>query len=183
MSPWKTFFNALTLLLLVAIGIACITFYLQWINPPRTQELATQQAQTKAESKKRSSATPFVAPSLNIYKEITDRPLFTEGRLPPEEPKLSVKAPVAPQIPLNMRLEGVVITPKSRVAVIRDLNSNRLLRVSEGMNQNDWKLEAVDTSSATIVRRGKKIELQLKIEKDGKAVPPRMKLPFRPGNR
>ncbi|MCG7869432.1 MAG: hypothetical protein JAY74_24065, partial [Candidatus Thiodiazotropha taylori] len=81
------------------------------------------------------------------------------------------------------RLEGVVITPKNRVAVIRDLNNNRLLRVAQGMSQNDWKLESVDHSSATVVRLGKKHNLELKVEKDQKARPPKKGLPFRPSNK
>ncbi|MES9939494.1 MAG: hypothetical protein ABW104_03275 [Candidatus Thiodiazotropha sp. 6PLUC2] len=180
MSPWKTFFNTLTILLLILIGITTALLYFQWFNPPQAQSTVENGTGSSADTEKNASISPFTPVPLNIYSEITERPLFREGRLPPEEPDEPAKSPIVRQAPLKLRLEGVVITPKNRVAVIRDLNNNRLLRVAQGMNQNDWKLETVDTASATVVRRGKKIKLELQIEKDVKGVPPRMKLPFRP---
>jgi type II secretory pathway component PulC len=184
MNPWRTFFNTLTFMLLAAIGLASGLLYYQWFNPPRTGENNKQQQTTlSANQKNSSSITRFSPRPLVAYEEISNRPLFVEGRLPPEKPQQVVDAPVVRQTPLKLRLEGVVITPNNRVAVIRDLNSNRLLRLAQGVNQDDWKLEAVDTSSATIVRRGKKHRLELQIERDTKSGIPNMKLPFRPSKR
>ncbi|MES9854403.1 MAG: hypothetical protein ABW170_21530 [Candidatus Thiodiazotropha sp. L084R] len=180
MSPWKTFFNTLTILLLILIGMVGVLFYFQWFNPPQVTSTGQKASGSSTDIQKKSTISPFRPASLNVYSEITERPLFREGRLPPEKPEEPAQSPVARQVPLKLRLEGVVITPRNRVAVIRDLNNNRLLRVAQGMNQNDWKLEAVDTSSATVVRRGKKTILELQIEKGGKSGPPKMKLPFRP---
>ena len=184
MSSWKAFFNAMTLLLLLGIGLAAVLLYFQWRNPPQPGEAGLQQQHPQAaDQQRKQSATPFSPVALNVYREITDRPLFVEGRLPPEKPEQTTKSTVVRQAPLKLRLEGVVITPKSRVAVIRDLSSNRLLRVSQGMNQDDWKLEALDTSSATVVRRGKKQRLELEIERNAKRAAPKIKLPFRPSKR
>ncbi|MEW8255653.1 MAG: type II secretion system protein N [Candidatus Thiodiazotropha taylori] len=184
MSPWKTFFNLLTLLLLVVIGLASAMIFYQWRNPLEMDALENHQANPASkQTAKKASLTRFNPPSMTVYQEITDRPLFREGRVPPAEPEKEVSKPVVRQTPLKLRLEGVVITPKNRVAVIRDLNNNRLLRVAQGMSQNDWKLESVDHSSATVVRRGKKHNLELKVEKDQKIRPPKKGLPFRPSNK
>jgi hypothetical protein len=184
MSPWKTFFNFLTLLLLLGIGLASGIFIYQWHNP--AEVAVSQKPQSNASTEQKTNKTTlsqFSPPSLSAYQEITDRPLFREGRIPPEEPEAQTKKPVARQAPLKLKLEGVVITPKNRVAVIRDLNSNQLLRVAQGMSQNDWKLESVDHSSATVVRRGKKQILELNVEKDKNNKPPSKGLPFMPANR
>lgn len=184
MSPWKTFFNSLTLLLLIVIGLASVMFIYQWSNPAEvdvTENLQTTPDSTQAA--KKTTLTRFNPPSVTVYQEITDRPLFREGRVPPAEPEKVVTKPAVRQTPLKLRLEGVVITPKNRVAVIRDLNTNRLLRVAQGMSQNDWKLESVDHSTATVVRRGKKHNLELKVEKVQKGALPKKGLPFRPSNR
>jgi hypothetical protein len=75
--------------------------------------------------------------------------------------------------------------PDNRVAIIRDLDTNELLRVSQGMNKNDWKVESVDSQSATIVRKGERLILKLEIEEDStrKGKPPLRSLPFIPSNR
>lgn len=44
MSPWKTFFNLLTLLLLVAIGLASAMIIYQWQNPLEVDALENHQA-------------------------------------------------------------------------------------------------------------------------------------------
>ncbi|MEJ2618953.1 MAG: type II secretion system protein N [Candidatus Thiodiazotropha sp.] len=184
MSPWKTFFNSLTLLLLFGIGLGSGIFVYQWQNP--TEVEVTDKPQAKANQKqttKIASLSRFTPASISAYQEITDRPLFREGRIPPEEPEKDTTKPVARLTPLKLKLEGVVITPKNRVAVIRDLSSNRLLRVAQGMSQDDWKLESVDQTSATVVRRGKKQLLELNVEKDKKSPLPKKGLPFRPANR
>jgi type II secretory pathway component PulC len=184
MSAWKTFFNFLTLLLLIAIGLASFMFIYQWNNPIEVGMSEHSQANANStQATRKSTFTRFNPPSPTVYQEITDRPLFREGRIPPEEPQQKTTKPVARQAPLKLRLEGVVITPKNRVAVIRDLSNNRLMRVAQGMSQNDWKLESVDHSSATVVRRGKKQTLELKVEKVKKGTIPTKGLLFRPSNR
>ncbi|MCG7900496.1 MAG: hypothetical protein JAY99_19070 [Candidatus Thiodiazotropha lotti] len=184
MSPWKTFFNFLTLLLLIVIGLASAMFVYQWSNPVEVNASENLPASSASnQTAKKASLTRFNPPSVTVYQEIMDRPLFREGRVPPAEPEKEVSKPVARQTPLKLRLEGVVITPKNRVAVIRDLNTNRLLRVAQGMSQNDWKLESVDHSTATVVRRGKKHNLELKVDKVKKGGLPKKGLPFRPSNR
>ncbi|MCG7993975.1 MAG: hypothetical protein JAZ06_00980 [Candidatus Thiodiazotropha taylori] len=184
MSPWKTFFNLLTLLLLVVIGLASAMIFYQWQNPLEVDALENHQANPASkQTAKKASLTRFNPPSMTVYQEITDRPLFREGRVPPAEPEKEVSKTVVRQTPLKLRLEGVVITPKNRVAVIRDLTTNRLLRVAQGMSQNDWKLESVDQNTATVVRRGKKHNLELNIEKGNKGKMPKKGLPFRPSNK
>ena len=187
MSSWRHSFNTMTLLLLLAIGVTSGYLYYQWMFPSsaklNTNESADNKGQSIAEDGNSQTAR-FVPISLKAYDEITQRPLFVEGRLPPPEPEQKTVQRI-PRKPLRLKLEGVAMTPGNKVAIIRDLDSNELFRVSQGMKKNDWKVETVDTESATIVRKEERVILKLEIEGDSvkKGKPSFRKLPFRPSNR
>ncbi|PVV23199.1 MAG: hypothetical protein B6D79_12440 [gamma proteobacterium symbiont of Ctena orbiculata] len=121
---------------------------------------------------------------MKAYEEINDRPLFVEGRLPPAEP-VQKKVSRMPRKPLRLKLEGVAMMPDHKVAIIRDLDSNELIRLSQGMNKHDWKVESVDSQSAIITRKGERIELKLDMQESGvkSNKMPMKRLPFRSSNR
>ncbi|MET0065268.1 MAG: type II secretion system protein N [Candidatus Thiodiazotropha sp.] len=179
MNPWKGTINGLSLLLFGVILILSAGLFWQWQHPPVAGDFTLKPSATP-ESQEASSTISYTAVPLGAYREITERPLFVEGRMPPKPPEKTPVAGIPRVAPLKLKLEGVVITPQNRVAVVRDLTSNRLLRISEGMNQDDWKLVRVDNASATIERRGERQTLELEIVGAGKQrkVPPR--LPFGP---
>ncbi|MES9815608.1 MAG: type II secretion system protein N [Candidatus Thiodiazotropha sp.] len=188
MNSWKHSFNTMTLLLLLAIGAACGYLYHQWRSPANHMGAMTEQAgdqdnsRADADNKER---VRFVAVSLKAYDEITERPLFVEGRLPPAKPEQKTSLSRIPRKPLRLKLEGVAMMPENKVAIIRDLDTNELLRVSQGMNKNDWKVESVDSESATITRKGERLVLKLEIDDTSvnKRKLPMRKLPFKPSNR
>ncbi|MET0026501.1 MAG: type II secretion system protein N [Candidatus Thiodiazotropha sp.] len=178
MNAWKGTVNGLSLLLSGILLVVSGLLVWQWQHPPAVGDFTRITAE-KVQPGETTSTITFTPVPMNAYREITERPLFVEGRMPPKpEEKAPVAAPRA--LPLKLKLEGVVITPQNRVAVIRDLSSNRLLRVTEGMNQDDWKLVQVDNASATVERRGERLTLELEIPGAGKQrfTPP--KLPFGP---
>ncbi|MCU7882816.1 MAG: hypothetical protein KZQ82_01330 [Candidatus Thiodiazotropha sp. (ex Lucinoma annulata)] len=187
MSHWKSSFNMLSLLLIVSLLALSGYLYYRWITP--FSSIASTPDQTRNNSIEVSGGERevvlFSPTAISSYTEITERPLFVEGRLPPAEPEPKKAAARSPSKPLRLKLEGVAITPKNKVAIIRDLNSNELLRVSQGMNKNDWKVESVDSSSATIVRKDVKLILKLEIDSNPKKKrkSPTMKLPFKPSKR
>ncbi|MBT3059472.1 MAG: type II secretion system protein N [Candidatus Thiodiazotropha sp.] len=166
MSSWRFSINNLTLLLLLAIGAMCANLYYQWRSPFSSTVSAAEQTPDQAESAEsgnRGGGVRFVPISIKAYNEITQRPLFVEGRLPPAEPEPKTAGRTASK-PLRLKLEGVAMMPQNKVAIIRDLETNELYRVSQGMNKNDWKVESVDSESATVIRKGVKLELKLELE-------------------
>ncbi|MES9971171.1 MAG: type II secretion system protein N [Candidatus Thiodiazotropha sp.] len=187
MNNWKYSFNAMTLLLLLAIAAMSVYIYYRWSTPSSYMPSMLDQT-LKAESSKASETNletlRFVPIPLKAYVEITDRPLFVEGRLPLAEPQQK-SVNHAPRKPLRLKLEGVAMMPDNKVAIIRDLDNNELLRLSQGMNKYDWKVESVDSQSAIITRKGERIELKLDMEASGvkRNKPPIKRLPFRPSNR
>ncbi|MEW8505131.1 MAG: type II secretion system protein N [Candidatus Thiodiazotropha sp.] len=187
MNSWRHSLNAMTLLLLLAIGAMCANLYFQWRSPswasaPMTQEISDD---NKSKNTTSGGVAKFVPISIRAYDEITQRPLFVEGRLPPAEPEPEKAVTRKPHKPLRLKLEGVAMMPENRVAIIRDLDTNELYRVAQGMNKNDWKVESVDSESATIVRKRERVELKLEIDEASanKINKPKRKLPFKPSKR
>ncbi|MES9945463.1 MAG: type II secretion system protein N [Candidatus Thiodiazotropha sp.] len=187
MNNWKHSFNTMTLLLLLAIGVMSAYIYYRWSTPFNDTPFMTDQAANTEASKAsdgKGETIRFVPISLKAYEEINERPLFVEGRLPPAEP-VQKRVSRMPRKPLRLKLEGVAMMPDHKVAIIRDLDSNELLRVSQGMNKYDWKVESVDSQSAVITRKGERLELKLEMDNPAvnKSKLPKRKLPFRPSKR
>ena len=101
----------------------------------------------------------FTAPAIAAFSEITERPLFNEGREPPPE---SAKAGVAAPVSLRLHLEGVAITPEAKIAVVRDLRNNKMLHLTTGMEHQGWELTSVTDTVATFKRGEQSHELTLK---------------------
>lgn len=125
----------------------------------------------------------YIAPDIEVFSEILDRPLFVEGRLPPEEPENDQAAtPASRPSHFNLLLEGVAITPETRVAVVREINSRKLLRLTEGMEHQGWKLEQVDKMGVTFKNNQEVRELTLEIDTEKKPPIQHGKTPFKPAN-
>ena len=67
---------------------------------------------------------------------------------------------------MRLRLEGVAITPQTRVAVVRDLASNQLLRLAEGAEHQGWVVETVHPAGATLKQGQQTQELVLEVDKN-----------------
>ncbi|MBX3725765.1 MAG: hypothetical protein KF823_07590 [Xanthomonadales bacterium] len=90
-------------------------------------------------------------PPLDRFPDLAQRPLFAEDRRPepketPEAPEPVVEQP--PTAPLNAVLTGVIHTPRTRIALLRDNSNGQNLRLSEGMpmpgDQGGWVVKTVE---------------------------------------
>jgi general secretion pathway protein N len=93
---------------------------------------------------------PFVPPPLTTFAVIDQRPLFNEDRRPaPIEATAATDAP--PQVPLNIQLTGVIVTPDTRIALITDKTRNQPLSLKVGMplegDQGAWTLVEISPRS------------------------------------
>jgi hypothetical protein len=179
----RTYISGMTLILLFASLLLGGLLYLQWRQPLSGNKPAEGGKPADPYSRQRNKLTtipPFVPLPLSSFSEITERPLFVEGRLPPEPPTVD-KPNTVPVAPPQLKLEGVAITSQSRTAVITDLKTKELLRLNEGMSHQDWKVESVGKDSVTIKRGAREIVLKLEIG-DGAAAAAgkaRPRVPFR----
>lgn len=124
----------------------------------------------------------FSMPPLENFAETLARPLFMDTRRPPEpgtepvalEPE-SVPEPPKPTPKLvGVELSGIVITPSSRVALIRGARGREVVRITEGEEFAGWTVETIDPDRVVLRQDDVFEELTLK-DKVGRkrARPPR----------
>jgi hypothetical protein len=172
----------MTLILVVSAGLLGGFLFHQWNHPAISDdaqgEVNKNTAKSTPASERASPLRPFRALPISNYAEIMQRPLFAEGRVPPEKPDNSGTTR-APRSPLKLKLEGVAITPDSKTAVIQDLTTKELLRLREGMSHKDWKVVSVSNENV-VIKQGKQ-EVKLTLEIDVGNTPSRIKpkLPFK----
>ena len=173
--------NGVTVILLLLCLLLAALIFRQWetysLEPPEADVSQT------VEKPKRPDTKLFLGSqgkSIQItqFSEIMARPLFTEGRLPEEEPEPEQALPFQVGVP-KLKLEGVVLSPESRVAVIRDLTDNSLLRLSEGMIHGGWRIAKVDEAEVVFTREDEthRIPLELINKPAAKASTSRFRLP------
>jgi hypothetical protein len=66
-----------------------------------------------------------------------------------------------------MRLEGIALTPEARIAVVRDIPTNKLLRLAEGDKHQGWVVVSVEATSATLKQGERTHQLMLELDKKG----------------
>jgi hypothetical protein len=156
--------NRLTPYLLLACVALAVVLAAEWHSLARSEIGAPPAARPLPDGADPLTRLTYTPPGIGAFDEILERPLFTEGRQPPVEPEV-VAAPVAQGPPIRLHLEGVAITPDSRVAVVRDLSNNQLLQLGEGTSHQGWTVESVDASGATFTRGEQRLELSLDPDK------------------
>lgn len=103
--------------------------------------------------------TGIDAPSLSQLVDLLERPLFYPDRRMPE-PEVQ-KAAAPPPMPLRLKLEGIAIAGGARVAVLRSLNGQGLVQLTEGESHDGWTLESLSSNSVTFSRGAQTSELLL----------------------
>ena len=162
-----SFGNRLTPVLLTACVLLGVIVALEWVVLSRqngTPPVIDAQPTTAADDAQLTRVS-YTAPDFAAFSEILERPLFTEGRTPPEPPTPEQAATLKPgtQTKLTMRLEGIALTPVAKIALIRDISSNKLLRLAEGAQHQGWVVESVNATSATLKRGEQTHELMLEL--------------------
>jgi len=117
------------------------------------QETATKKVAASRPSLRNLTYNP---PAVYEFDEIVDRHLFMADRRPAKE-----SAPAIAAAPIDFQLEGVAMISGAKVAVVRDLSTNQLLRLTEGMSHEDWTIETVDATGATFRRDEESVRLLL----------------------
>ena len=154
------FINRPTRILALVAMILVLVVALELAYPARPANVEITAADDAARAIPEFDDTGFEPPQFDEFGDMLDRPLFFESRRLPEPPKVEA-APSAPPAPLRLRLEGIAIAGDSRIAVLRDLDDNRLIQLSEGMNHESWVLQSVSADRATFLRGAEVSELAL----------------------
>jgi hypothetical protein len=161
-----SFGNRLTPVLLAASVLLGVIVAFEWFVLSRQNVTpGVNDAQPAVAANAQLTRASYTAPDFAAFSEILERPLFTEGRTPPEPPTPEQAAVLKPgmQAKLAMRLEGIALTPVARIALIRDISNNKLLRLAEGAQHQSWVVESVNATSATLKRGEQTHELTLEL--------------------
>ncbi len=174
--------NGVTVILLLLCILLSTLIFKQWVKYSQDGPVIDV-SQVKPIKEKPVSSNLFLGMQnksilISQFSEILARPLFTEGRLPDEVPEPEKVLTEQVGLP-KLKLEGVVISPESRVAVVRDLTNNELLRLIEGMIHAGWRVATVNTDEAVLEREGETHQLPLElVNKAGtKSTTSRFRLP------
>ena len=171
--------NRITPILLTACALLGAVVAVEWHTLSRHEAaVPAKDVQSAPVADLELTRSTYVAPDFEAFSEILERPLFTEGRMPPAEQPAAETTAATPRkvTPLKLRLEGIALTPEARVAVIRDLASKKLYRLAEGEKHQGWTLEVIHPAGATL-RLGEQTEeltLELEEKSAGKAMIPGM---------
>lgn len=107
--------------------------------------------------------TSYDPPPRAAFNEILERPLFLQGRRPPETPQ-PMKTVAPPVVRLNLRLLGVAMTQDTQVALVRNLDNNELLRLTQGEQHQGWTVASVEAGLAVLKRDELIVELNLEVD-------------------
>ena len=155
--------NRLTVFLLAVCAVLAAIFTLENREIILTQEKQSPPTQTDFKPPERQN---FNAPNFATFREINERPLFLQSRRPPpkiipKKPKPKPK-PVVKLTPLNLNLEGIVISSAEKIGVFADSKSGEVHHFSVGDKHAGWELISVTDSTAIFERGKRRQELTLK---------------------
>jgi hypothetical protein len=102
----------------------------------------------------------FDFPDIGAFDELVQRPLFIEGRRPPQESAGEEGPIVKPHTPLNAKLMGVVFSPRSVTALLVDAKG-KYKRVKKGGVVDDWTLVELHGDRVILEQGGERQELFL----------------------
>lgn len=103
---------------------------------------------------------PFDFPEISEFDELVQRPLFIEGRRPPQESAGEESSIVKPRTPLHAKLMGVIFSPRGVTALLVDAKG-KYQRVKKGGIIDDWTLVELHGDRAILEQDGERQELLL----------------------
>jgi type II secretory pathway component PulC len=163
--------NGLTLILL-AICVSLI--FIIYTELQSGQDLNAMSDSNSMKNKKVESETGILNNisstdvSISQFSEVLNRPLFVEGRMPYEEEQTE-NISVTVLSPLKLSLEGVVLSPQSKVAVVKDLSNNEIMRLGIGMSHNGWRVKTIEPQTVEFERNGEVQSIDIELAKDSES--------------
>lgn len=109
-------------------------------------------------------------PPEQAYPETTARPLFTPTRRLAPEPAAAQQQPAF--VRGQFALLGVTIARDTRIAMLREKSTGRIVRVARGGQLNGITLSTVDPESVVLTMGGEQEQLPLTVQKAGAATAP-----------
>jgi hypothetical protein len=120
-----------------------------------------------------SAAPGAVSQSLQIppvvaYREVTERPLFSDSRRPPPQTKAAGNsAAQATQLVGKWKVTGIVVAGDSSFALVEGIRDRKTVRLQLGMPLDGWQLEEIHPDHLVFNAADTTATLLLHNEEDG----------------
>ena len=137
-----------------------LVILLQAIFPPVVKAGTGNPADTAEAALPEFESVNLAPPSMAHLSDMMERPLFFSDRRMPVAPVAAETADTS----LRLKLVGVATAGDSRVALLRDSTTNRLIQLGAGMTHGGWTLEIIESNRAVFERDGETSELPLSFE-------------------
>lgn len=162
MIPPKSSKAIMALLVVFCLMLAGV-IALEWLHPPQLDTVVAPHTGTPVAVTPESVALePSRMAPLTQYQEIVERPLFLEGRRPPQP---EAPATVVQEQPVvedkSFTLLGVLITPEATLALLKVDETGKVHRIKVGDPLEGWRLEAIAADSVVLRRDAQTKTLQL----------------------
>ncbi|MGD8590616.1 MAG: hypothetical protein PVG22_17480 [Chromatiales bacterium] len=173
--------NGLTLILLLICALLGVIIYTEIQGSGDYSDITASNREKDGNNKSEIGVLNNISQAevaISQFSEVLNRPLFVEGRMPFEEEKSEgISVPVTS--PLRLSLEGVVLSPDSRVAVVKDLSDNEIIRLGIGMSHNGWQVKTIEPQTVEFERNGEvqSINIELANEPAGRNNKPGLRMP------
>lgn len=131
----------------------------------------------------------FQMPEFAHFAEITQRPLFSQDRLPiPPDQGQDEGKPEAPPVPLQVQLTGVILTPELKMALLKDRTTNKNVNLKQGMplpgKQSTWLLVEIKPRKVVFKNdRDETSEVELTVSRNSGPPSPRVSAAKPPPNK
>lgn len=161
MPKWTRDYLATLVLAAVAVVMA-LAFAVEWAGVSRLyrSNAAPLSVRTPGpEESEPEDGQDFELPGLDDYEQMIQRPLFMETRRPGEA-VAEQPPPPPPQTPLNLKLMGVVATPKGKLALLADAKG-KYKRLKKNDTLDGWTLVELGSDRVTMQQGDERKDLPL----------------------
>lgn len=172
--------QVITLGLAGICGVMALAGVMAWMGAGRGYSWLAETEAPPVTGVGRIDTDAVVMPPESDFAEVRQRPIFNDDRKPtPIEPD---KPPeIAPPVPLNITLTGIVLTPNVRLALVRDNAKNEAVSLRVGMplpgDQQVWTLSEIRPRSVVFRNpQDESSEVELEVA-PGLTVPPSPRAP------
>jgi hypothetical protein len=157
-----------SLVLMLAIGLIFqgVTLWDTW-QAPANAPVAVAQAKSRSANQSGGEPRSYVAPKLETHQQTLARPLFVDGRRPPQPKPVVATQPIVKQPPPppmvtldRYRLLGVHVDSSVRRVLI-ETPSGVQTWVMQGGKIDEWTVTTVEDDRAQLSLRDRSGELRL----------------------
>ena len=113
-----------------------------------------------------NSATSLQIPPVVAYREVVERPLFSDSRRPAQQATKSAESVRAVQLAAKWKVTGIVVAGEYSFVHVEGIRDHKTVRLRAGMPLDGWKLEQIEPDHIEFSAAGESVTLKLYEDKD-----------------